>query len=128
VEWRIPEGAAGLKKEASTGDSGGSAVDRVRQRQAIIAFDIPTELGINIEEIAKKVRAKVLVIISSQDHLVNPKSAERFAVAAGAPVITLDSTCGHQSLTCISVGPIVARFLADPSSVHSETLHDSANY
>jgi hypothetical protein len=32
--------------------------------------------------------------------------------------------CGHLSLTCISVGPIVAQFLANPASVTSQTLKD----
>jgi hypothetical protein len=40
-------------------------------------------------------------------------------------VITLDSPCGHISLDCISVGPTVAKFLADASSVHTETLHNA---
>jgi len=40
----------------------------------------------------------------------------------GAAVLTLDSPCGHLSLDCISAGPIVAKFLADPASVQSTTL------
>jgi homoserine acetyltransferase len=113
---------AQLKKSAS-GD-GGLASDHIRQRQAIIALDIARELGVSLTEAAKKVRARLLVIVSPQDHHVNPAPAEEFAAAMGAPVITLDSPCGHISLDCISVGPTVARFLADPASVHSETLHD----
>jgi hypothetical protein len=46
----------------------------------------------------------------------------------GGPVLTLDSPCGHLSLDCISAGPIVAKFLADPASVQSMTLHGSANH
>ncbi len=111
-----------LKKGAS-GD-GGLASDYIRQRQAIIALDIPSELGVSLTEAAKKVRARLLVIVSPQDHMVNPTPAQEFAVAIEAPVITLDSPCGHISLDCISVGPTVSRFLADPASVHSETLHD----
>jgi homoserine O-acetyltransferase len=71
-----------------------------------------------------KKNAKMLIFIPTQDHLVNPEPARRFAVAAGAPVISLDSPCGHLSFACISVGPIVAQFLADPSSVHTQTLHE----
>jgi hypothetical protein len=56
--------------------------------------------------------------------MVNPTPAQQFAAAIGVPVITLDSPCGHIALDCISVGPTVAKFLADPASVHSETLHD----
>jgi len=117
---------AELKKHAM--EDGGMAADQIRQRQAINSLDIPGELELTLAEAAKKVRAKLLVIVSPQDHMVNPIPAQQFAAAIGAPVITLDSPCGHISLECISVGPTVAKFLADPASVHSETLHDPSNH
>jgi homoserine O-acetyltransferase/O-succinyltransferase len=116
---------ADLKKRA-VGD-GGAASNQIRQREAIISLDIPGEVGLTLAESAKKVRARMLVIVSPQDHHVNPAPAQQLAAATGAPVIILDSPCGHISLACISVGPTVAKFLADPTSVHSETLHDAAN-
>jgi homoserine O-acetyltransferase len=116
---------ADLKKRA-VGD-GGAASNQIRQREAIISLDIPGEVGLTLAESAKKVRARMLVIVSPQDHHVNPAPAQQLAAATGAPVIILDSPCGHISLACISVGPIVAKFLADPTSVHSETLHDAVN-
>ena len=123
-----PEGfnelLAGIRNSAR-GD-GGVAADRIRQRQAIIALDIPGELGLTtLEQAAAKVRAKLLVIVSPEDHLVNPEPATKFAQAAGAPLVKLDSPCGHLAPSCISVGPTVARFLTDPASVHSETLEEA---
>jgi homoserine O-acetyltransferase len=106
--------------------SGGRACDQIRQRQAIIAFDIPGELGMTLDQAARTVQAKLLVVVSPQDHLVNPTPAQQFAAAINAPVVTLDSPCGHQSLTCISVGPTVARFLMNTDSVRSETLKSAA--
>jgi homoserine O-acetyltransferase/O-succinyltransferase len=103
---------------------GGVASNQIRQRQAIISFDIPEELGMTLGQTAKRVRAKLLVIVSPEDHMVNPTPAMKFAAEAGFPVVTLNSLCGHLSLTCVSVGPTVARFLADPSSVHSVTLQE----
>jgi homoserine O-acetyltransferase/O-succinyltransferase len=114
---------AGIQKSRKT--DGGSAWDAIRQREAIIALDIPGEYKETIGELVKRVRAKVLAIVSPEDHMVNPVPASEFAKALGAPLVQLDSTCGHLSETCISVGPIVAQFLADPSSVQSTTLHDS---
>lgn len=111
-------------KKGGAGD-GGVACDYIRQREAIIALDIPAELGVTQVEAAKKVHARLLVIVSPQDHMVNPIPAQEFAAATGAPVITLDSPCGHISFDCISVGPTVAQFLADPASVRTETLHDA---
>jgi homoserine O-acetyltransferase/O-succinyltransferase len=118
--------AAELKKRAV--EDGGVAADQIRQRQAIIALDIPGELDVTLADTAKKVRAKLLVIVSPQDHLVNPIPAREFAKAISAPIVTLDSPCGHISLECISAGPIVAKFLDQPGSVHSETLHDPTNH
>jgi homoserine O-acetyltransferase len=116
---------AELRKNAK-GD-GGIASNQIRQRQAIMALDIPKDLGVTLEQAAKRVRAKLLVIVSPQDHMVNPAPAVEFAAAVSSPVVTLNSACGHIANACISVGPAVARFLADPSSVHSETLQDSVN-
>jgi hypothetical protein len=116
---------ANLKKRA-VGD-GGAVSDQIRQRQAIISLDIPGELGGTLAESAKRVRARLLVVVSPQDHLVNSIPAREFAEAIAAPIVTLNSSCGHISLDCISVGPTVAKFLADPASVHTETLHDPSN-
>ena len=126
-----PDGTNALLTEIrnSARGSGGNACDRIRQRQAIMALDIPAELGVaTLEQAAPKVRAKLLVIVSPQDHMVTPEPAMQFAAAAGAPLVKLDSPCGHLSPGCISVGPTVARFLVDPRSVPSETLQEPAKH
>ena len=110
-------------REQRRGDAG-AACDQVRQRHAILAFDIPGEYGTSLEQAAKRVHAKMLVVVSPEDHTVNPLPATHFAAAIGAPVVTLDSPCGHISLACISVGPIVAQFLAEPASARSQTLRE----
>ncbi|HKW63277.1 MAG TPA: hypothetical protein VJN89_12080 [Candidatus Acidoferrum sp.] len=126
-----PDGISGLLtqiRNSARGD-GGNACDRIRQRQAIMSLDIPAELGVaTLEQAVPKVHAKLLVIVSPQDHMVTPEPAMQFAAAAGAPLVKLDSPCGHLSPGCISVGPVVARFLVDPASVHSETLQESAKH
>jgi len=116
---------AEIRKSASA--EAGAVTDQIRQRQAIMSLDIPHEYGLPLERAARRVRSKMLVIVSPQDHMVNPGPALEFARAIGAPVVTLDSPCGHRSLSCVSVGPIVAQFLADPSSVRSETLKNPSN-
>jgi homoserine O-acetyltransferase len=124
---REAEGFIGdLKKNAQT--DGGSASNQIRQRQAILSLDLPGELGLTPEQTAKRVRAKILVMLSPEDHMVNPEPALQFARVIGAPVVKLDSPCGHISFSCISIGPVVAQFLADPASVHSQTLRDSASH
>jgi homoserine O-acetyltransferase len=114
---------AELRKNAKA--TGGTAWDQIRQREAIISHDIPRELGLTMEQAARMVQAKLLVIIASEDHRVNPQPAKQFGEAIGAAVITVNSPCGHLSLACVSAGAVVARFLADPSSAHSETLSEA---
>jgi homoserine O-acetyltransferase len=114
----------GIRKGARS--EAGAVSDQIRQRQAIMALDVGRDFGVSLNQVAKRVRCKMLVILSPQDHVVNPAPAIEFARSIGAPVVTLDSPCGHQSLSCISVGPTVARFLLNPSSIHSQTLRDPA--
>ncbi len=113
-------------REEQVGDAA-TAWNAIRQRQAIISHDIPAEYNTSLEAAAKRVRAKMLVIISPEDHMVNPTPALAFAAAIGAPVVSLNSSCGHLSLDCIAVGPVVAKFLADPESVSATTLLESGS-
>jgi homoserine acetyltransferase len=103
-----------------------AACDAIRQRQAIMSMDIPGEYAETLEQSAKRVRARMLVFVSPEDHMVNPEPAVDFANAIGAPVVLLQSNCGHSSLSCIPIGTTVAKFLADPASVQSTTLRESA--
>ena len=48
---------------------------RSGRRQAIIALDIPGEFGETMEQAAKSVHAKLLVVISPEDHMVNPTTS-----------------------------------------------------
>lgn len=110
----------------TTGEHAGNALtacDEIRQRQAIMSLNLPVEFGAaSIAEVAKRTRAKVLVVVSPEDHMVNPYPAITFAQAIGAPILRLDTSCGHLALDCVSVGPIVAAFLDNPSSSKSQTL------
>lgn len=116
---------AATRKE-QVGDAA-TAWNAIRQRQAIISHDIPAEYRTSLEAVAKRVHTKMLVIISPEDHMVNPTPALAFAAAIGAPAISLNSSCGHLSLDCIAIGPIVAKFLADPDSVSATTLLENGN-
>ncbi len=120
-------GFLGEMRKNSRSDAG-AASDQIRQREAIMALDIPREFGMSLEQAAKGIHSRMLVIVATEDHMVNPSPAAEFAKAIGAPVVTLDSPCGHLSLSCISVGPVVAQFLADPASVRSQILKESPRH
>jgi homoserine O-acetyltransferase/O-succinyltransferase len=114
-----------LKKNAKA--DGGIASDQIRQRQAILNLDLPRDFGVSLPQLAKMVHAKMLIVVCTQDHMVNPAPASEFAAAADIPLIRLNSSCGHRSLTCVSIGPLIANFLENPASAKSDTLQDKAN-
>ena len=62
---------------------------------------------------AARVKAKVLVIIDVQDHMVTPQAALDFTSLLHAKVMALESDCGHNGPECDmkSVAPQVAAFL-----------------
>ena len=112
-----------LKKESQA--DGGEAWNEIRQREAIMALDLPGTNGVTLEQLAKKVRCKMLILVSPQDHMVNPIPAMQFAKAGGFPLVQMNTLCGHLAPSCISIGPIVSSFLENPSSVQSQNLQDS---
>ena len=83
---------------------GFDANDWLRQLEAMIAQDAGP---------ASAVKAKLLVVVSAQDHMVNPTSALAFAKQAHAETLVLDSDCGHLATGCESarLSAAVAQFL-----------------
>jgi homoserine O-acetyltransferase len=67
-----------------------------------------------MENAARAVKAKVLVIVATQDHVVTPEPAREFAKLLNAQLIELTGDCGHQAAGCEQekVNPIVVEFLA----------------
>ncbi len=61
-----------------------------------------------MEKAAAAVKAKVLVVVGANDHVVTPVPAKEFAKLIGAELLVLDSDCGHQSPACEEAA-VVAR-------------------
>ncbi|MGA3026502.1 MAG: alpha/beta fold hydrolase [Bryobacteraceae bacterium] len=76
------------------------AGDWLRQLQAMMSLDVSKPFGESLARAARTVKAKVLIVVAKQDHMVNPLSALEFAAAIGAPIIQLESDCGHLSPGC----------------------------
>ena len=87
------------------------ANDWVSQLEAMIHHDVAH--GGSLQAAAKKVKAKVLVVVAAQDHMVNPKPAQDFAPFIGAKTLVLESDCGHLAPGCESATmyPAVKAFL-----------------
>lgn len=98
----------------ANGDRLMDANDYRWQLQALIGHDIAH--GGSLYDAANKVKAKVLVVSATQDHMVNPLPAIGFARLIHAQVFLLESDCGHMAPGCESakMDPVVAQFLSQP--------------
>ena len=87
------------------------ANDWLYQLEAMIHHDV-AHSG-SMDDAESRVKARVLVLVAAQDHMVNPLPAEDFAKAIGAKVFVFDSDYGHISFGNDSekAGQVVRAFL-----------------
>ena len=87
--------------------------DKIRQAQAMMALDVSDRFDGSMQRAAAAVKAKVLVIIASKDHMVTPGPARDFAALLHASILELDSDCGHLAPVCegAKLSSAVADFL-----------------
>jgi len=87
----------------------------IRQAQAMMGNDVSRPFGGDMSKAAAGVKARALVIVGLQDHMVNPQPALAFAQLLQAPTLELDSDCGHLAPDCqaAKVDATVERFLAE---------------
>lgn len=71
--------------------------DTYYQMLAIVGHDIAKPWNGSLKEAAKHIKAKMLIISSRQDHLVNPMPAIAFSKLLPAKLVLLDSELGHQA-------------------------------
>jgi len=91
------------------------ANDRLWQLRAIMTQDVIGNRP--LAEAARATQAKFLIIVSAEDHLVNPQPALDWAAAIGAPVYISHGTCAHLIMSCdaAAVSTRVRQFLAEPA-------------
>lgn len=87
------------------------ANDRVWQAKAILRHDVLE--GRPLEEVAKSVPVKFLIIVAAQDRMVTPQPALAWAAATGAPTYISSGNCAHLIMDCDakSVSDKVRQFL-----------------
>lgn len=80
---------------------------------AMISLDIYKSASSDIENISDVIKADLLVIVSKQDHLVNPISSTLLAEKIGTQLVTLTGDCGHMAAFCEAekVKKVVTEFL-----------------
>ena len=79
---------------------GSDANNKIRQCEAMMGIDVSDRFGGSMDAAARAVKAKVLVIVARQDHVVTPQPAIEFGRKLGAQVIVLESDCGHLANGC----------------------------
>jgi homoserine O-acetyltransferase len=67
------------------------------QLNAIINHDISKDFNNSLKDAAEHIKAKMLIISSLQDHMVNPTAAIEFSKLLPAKLVLLDSDKGHQA-------------------------------
>ena len=80
----------------------------------MMAHNIAAPFGNSFEAVAQRVKAKVMVVAATQDHMVNPTPAIELARILQATVVELPGDCGHLEPGCDKAvaAPKVREFLA----------------
>ena len=85
------------------------------QLRAMIAQNVAYPFNNNMKKAAGVVKAKVFIIVSKQDHMVNPHPALDFAKLINAGTLKLDNNCGHFGAGCEleKVNKAINKFLSE---------------
>lgn len=70
------------------------------QLRAMMAHDVSRSFCASMEKATLAVRARTLVVVASQDHMVNPAPALAFAESIDAETLELAGDCGHLAFVC----------------------------
>lgn len=94
-------------------ERGMRALDWAAQLRAILALNVGRRFGGSPDAAAHVVKGKTLVVVSAQDHMVNPLPAEAFARQIHAQMLVINSDCGHMATSCAAaqIHERVAAFL-----------------
>ncbi len=74
--------------------------DWASQLRAMMAHDVSKTFDGSMVAAAAAVKAKTLVVVSVQDHMVNPDPAIAFAKLIKAERLELSGDCGHMATSC----------------------------
>ena len=99
------------------------ANDRLWQLRAIMTQDVIGDRP--PADVARAAKARFLVIVAAEDHLVNPQPALDWTAAIGAPVYLSHGSCAHLIMSCDAeaVSARVRDFLAGHSAVGPALAH-----
>lgn len=108
--WRRTNGGNWKELQESLGKPGRmTPADWAAQLRAMMSHNVGP-----VEEAASQVRARTLIVVATQDLMVNPEPARAFARRLGADVLELTGDCGHMATSCQATefAAVVQRFLS----------------
>lgn len=74
--------------------------DKLVQSRAILEHNIYKDSNITSESIADVVKAKTLIVIAEQDHVVNPIYSKKLSESLDCDFLELKGDCGHIAAFC----------------------------
>ncbi|MHC1739163.1 MAG: alpha/beta fold hydrolase [Ignavibacteriaceae bacterium] len=83
---------------ARPGDQTFTAENTITQTQAMLSMDIIGDR--TFEEAAKRIKARLFIIVSATDHIVNPTPGIEFAAVMKCRLLVLENNCGHGAVSC----------------------------
>jgi homoserine O-acetyltransferase len=98
VEHTSRSGFENFIKDATASDGTFDSSDWSAQVEAMLALDVAN--GGPLSAAAARVRARMLIVASEQDHAVNPGPALEFARLVHAQTLVLHGDCGHVAAFC----------------------------
>jgi len=85
------------------------------QMKAIVSYDLTKYFDEDLENLVRRVKAKLLIIVSESDMMVNSKNAIKFAEYSNSEILVLKNNCGHMGVNCEmeKVKKIINNFLSE---------------
>lgn len=70
------------------------------QLKAMVSHDITKRFDGKLENAAKEIKAKLFILVSSRDCILNSKASIDLAKILNADLLVLDNNCGHLGVNC----------------------------
>jgi len=105
---------ASIRSEAAMLAKTWDLADFAAQLLAIRRYDVAQSTGGDISRAASKVRSRLLIIHSPQDHIVTIEPSREFARRVRSDTLWVTSDCGHVTLWCErgTIRTAIAKFMA----------------
>ncbi len=105
-----------MLREIDEADPSFEVDDRLSQTWTMRLHDVSEPFGGSMVEAARLVRAELLVVIATYDHLVAPDASRTFARLVDGEIYETASDCGHVSFNCrrSQISSVINDFLARP--------------